>query len=132
MFQVYEVEPGRWGYRVDSVVQEWHPDLPGFVPMSQAEASELAIRQLDRLSDSSRSESDPGITKLAFMEKFTDAELVTIYSAARVNAQVEVWLEKLKMTTGNVFLTDPRTIAGVYGLERAGLIGKGRAMEIIG
>lgn len=38
--EIYEVEPGRWGYRVDAVVQEWHPNKDGFVPMAMDEARE--------------------------------------------------------------------------------------------
>lgn len=124
--EIYEVEPGRWGYRVDAVVQEWNPEAEGFVPMSQAEAQAFA-RQLA----AEMNVSEPGITKLTFMERFTDAELVTIYSAAKQSVAVEVWLEKLKMTTGNIVLTDPRTVAGVRGLEAAGLIAVGRAAEIL-
>lgn len=124
--EIYEVEPGRWGYRVDSVVQEWNPDKEGFVPMSQADAQALARRLAAEMNV-----AESGITKLAFMERFTESELVAIYSAAKQSVAVEVWLEKLKMTTGNIVLTDFRTISGVRGLEAAGLIASGRAMEIL-
>lgn len=124
--EIYEIEPGRWGYRVDAVVQEWNPEVEGFVPMSQAEAQAFARRLASEMNV-----AEPGITKLAFMERFTDAELVAIYSAAKQSAAVEVWLEKLKMTTGNIVLTDIRTISGVRGLEAAGLIAVGRAAEIL-
>lgn len=39
---VFEVEPGRWGYRVGGVYQEWHPEQDGFVPMDEAEARRCA------------------------------------------------------------------------------------------
>ena len=39
---IFELEPGRWGYRVGSVYQEWHPDRDGYVAMSQAEAEQCA------------------------------------------------------------------------------------------
>ena len=39
---VFEIEPGRWAYRVGGVFQEWHPDLDGFVPMDEAEARSCA------------------------------------------------------------------------------------------
>lgn len=133
MIQVYEVEPGRWGYRVDSVVQEWHPDKDGFVGMSQVEAEALALRQQALLSNDPQASSDPdaGLTKLAFMLRFTDQELAGIYAAAKVSPLVEVWLEKMKLTTGNIFLSDPRTVAGVRAIEAAGLIAQGRAEEIL-
>lgn len=40
--EVFEIEPGRWAYRVGGVFQEWHPDSDGFVPMTEAEANEQA------------------------------------------------------------------------------------------
>lgn len=46
---VYEVEPGRWGYRVEFVVQEWHPLAEGFVPMTQSEAEFFAQEVYERL-----------------------------------------------------------------------------------
>lgn len=39
---VFEIEPGRWGYRVGGVYQEWHPERDGYVAMSEAEARQLA------------------------------------------------------------------------------------------
>ena len=71
------------------------------------------------------------VSKLTFMERFTDAELVAIYTAAKQVVQIEVWLEKLKLTTGDIDLADPRTIGGVHALEAAGLIASGRAAEIL-
>lgn len=47
---VYEVSPGRWGYKVESVVQEWHPDFAGFVPMTRQEALARAQVIFDRLA----------------------------------------------------------------------------------
>jgi len=48
--EIFEVEPGRWGYRVGGVYQEWHPDQPGFVAMSQADATACAAVVAERLS----------------------------------------------------------------------------------
>lgn len=70
------------------------------------------------------------ITRLEYMNRFTDAELATIYTVAKSNVQVEVWLEKFKAAT-SIDLTDPRTIAGVQALEAVGIIGAGRAAEIL-
>lgn len=70
------------------------------------------------------------ITKLAFMERFTDEELAAIYQAAKQDVRVEVWMDKLKLAT-EVDLADPRTQTGVQALEALGLIGEGRAAQIL-
>lgn len=69
------------------------------------------------------------LTKLEYMDRFTDAELEGIYTAAKTVVQVEIWLEKFKLAT-EVNLDDPRTIAGLQVMEAAGLLAVGRAAEI--
>lgn len=49
--EVFEVEPGRWAYRVGGVYQEWHPDKDGFIPMTQMEAEFLSTVVAARLVD---------------------------------------------------------------------------------
>lgn len=70
------------------------------------------------------------ISKLDYMNRFTDAELVAVYTAAKTNINVEIWLEKFKLSA-EVNLDDPRTIAGIQSLETLGLISAGRAAEIL-
>lgn len=70
------------------------------------------------------------ISKLAFMERFSDDELAAIYSAAKTDVRVEVWMDKLKLA-GEIDLADARTHAGVQTLEALGLIGAGRAAQIL-
>ena len=70
------------------------------------------------------------ISKLAYMERFTDAELAAVYGAAKVSLAVEVWLEKFKLSEF-IDLADPRTLAGLQALESNGLIGAGRALEVL-
>jgi hypothetical protein len=70
------------------------------------------------------------LTKLAFMERFTDEELAAIYAAAKTDVRVEVWMDKLKLAS-EVDLADARTRAGVEALEALGLIGQGRAAEVL-
>ena len=70
------------------------------------------------------------ISKLAYMERFADAELAAIYGSAKVSLAVEVWLEKFKLAEF-IDLSDPRTLAGLQALEANGLIGAGRALEIL-
>lgn len=77
------------------------------------------------------------LTKLEYMNRFSDTELTGIYSAAKVSIDVEVWLAKFNAATPDadgtsVDLDDPRTIAGAQTLQAAGLIGPGRAAEILG
>ena len=70
------------------------------------------------------------ITKLDYMNRFTDTELANIYTAAKLNVSVEVWLEKFKLAS-DINLDDPRTIAGLQSMEAAGLLAAGRATEIL-
>lgn len=70
------------------------------------------------------------ITKLEYMNRFTDTELSTIYTIAKTNISVEIWLEKFKLAT-EIDLDDPRVIGGLNALEQFGLIGQGRAAEIL-
>lgn len=70
------------------------------------------------------------ISKLAYMERFSDAELAAIYGAAKVSLAVEVWMEKFKLAEF-IDLADPRTLAGLQALESNGLIGTGRALEVL-
>lgn len=76
------------------------------------------------------------MSKLDYMNRFEDAELGAIYSAAKVNVAVEVWLAKFNAATPDadgtcIDLDDPRTVAGLQGMEAAGLLAPGRAAEIL-
>jgi hypothetical protein len=77
-----------------------------------------------------------GLTKLEFMQRFTDAELDALYTVAKTNVAVEIWLAKFNATTPDaqgysVYLNDQRTIDSVNMLEAAGLLAAGRAAEIL-
>lgn len=71
------------------------------------------------------------LTKLEYMNRFTDAELAGIYTAAKSFVAIEVWLAKFNAVKDDIDLDDPRTVAGVQGLESAGLLAAGRAAEIL-
>ena len=76
------------------------------------------------------------LSKLEYMNRFTDTELAGIYAAAKTVVAVEVWLAKFNATTPepdgtSIDLDDPRTIEGLQGMEVAGLLGAGRAAEIL-
>jgi hypothetical protein len=76
------------------------------------------------------------LTKLDFINRFTDQEYVTILGATKQSLLVEAWWKKFELSTPNldgtsIDLNDPRTIAGVQGLEAMGIIAEGRAAEIL-
>lgn len=70
------------------------------------------------------------LTKLEYMNRFTDAELAGIYTTAKTVVAVEIWLEKFKLAT-EINLDDPTTIAGLQAMEGAGLLVVGRSAEIL-
>jgi hypothetical protein len=70
------------------------------------------------------------ISRLDFYGLFTDAELVTVYAAAKQSIPLEIFLDKVKVAQ-DVTINDPRTIAGVQALEVMGILGEGRAAEIL-
>ena len=70
------------------------------------------------------------LSRLEFMERFTDVELVGIYTAAKQYVGLEIYLKKLEAAT-EIFLDNPTTIAGVNSLADAGLITAERAAEIL-
>lgn len=70
------------------------------------------------------------ITKLAFMNRFTMEELAAIYTAAKTEVMVEVFLDKLKLAE-YVDVTDPQTIAGLQALAASGLLTEARVQEIL-
>ena len=70
------------------------------------------------------------ITKLAFMNRFTMEELAAIYTAAKSEVLVEVFLDKLKMAE-YVDVADPQTIAGLQALAASGLLTEARVQEIL-
>lgn len=64
------------------------------------------------------------------MRRFTDAELAVIYAAAKDSVGIEIWLEKFRLAS-EVDFGDQDTIGGLQAMEAAGLIGPGRAAEIL-
>jgi hypothetical protein len=76
------------------------------------------------------------LSKLEFIDLLTDAEYVTILAAAKESVQIEAWIKKMELATPDqdgtsIDLDDPRTQGGVQALELIGLIGNGRAEEIL-
>ena len=77
---------------------------------------------------------DRHITRLAFLSRFTDEEAVTI-DLASIGATVEAASMRRYMSKVNaanfIDLSREDTRAGVIALESAGLLGVGRALEIL-
>ncbi|TCS98749.1 hypothetical protein EDC36_104173 [Tepidimonas ignava] len=91
--------------------------------------AEQAAQSVEAAAEPAKPTPRP-ISKLAFMERFTDEELAAIYAAAKTDVRVEVWMDKMKLAS-EIDLADPRTRAGVEALETLGLIGQGRAAEVL-
>lgn len=75
-------------------------------------------------------EVSAAITRLEFRERFTPAEKVAIYTAAKQSVELQVWLDDLAAAS-DVRTDYPATVGGVQALEAAGLIAPGRAAEIL-
>ncbi|MEM1145840.1 MAG: hypothetical protein AAGI88_24980 [Pseudomonadota bacterium] len=65
-----------------------------------------------------------------FREQFTMAEKQAIYTAAKANVDLEIFLDDLR-SVEFVDLDFPQTVASVQTLETAGLLASGRAAEIL-
>jgi hypothetical protein len=70
------------------------------------------------------------LTKLAFLNRFTADERIAIRAAAAQSPAIADYLAMLDAAQ-DVDLTDARTVGGAAALEAAGLIGAGRAAEIL-
>lgn len=70
------------------------------------------------------------LTKLEFLDRFTDSELLAVREASKTAPEVELWLWRFDRADG-ITLSDSRTVAGVQALEASGLIAKGRAAQIL-
>lgn len=70
------------------------------------------------------------ISKLAFKQRMTQQERVAVREAAKTDAQVYDFQDLLDSAT-YVDLSRQDTIDGVSQLEQAGLLGAGRADEIL-
>lgn len=70
------------------------------------------------------------ISKREFVKRFTPTEYATIKTASLQSATLDYYWQMF-MLAEFITLADPDTIAGVTMLEQAGLIGEGRAAEIL-
>lgn len=73
---------------------------------------------------------DRKITPKAFLSRMTQPERIEIRNAASVNDEIYDFMDLLDKAT-YIDLDDQETIAGLNAIELAGLIGAGRAAEIL-
>lgn len=69
-------------------------------------------------------------TKLEYLRRFTQDERIAIRTAAKVTPQLEDYMALLELAT-DVRSDDPDIISALTMLEAVGLIGAGRAGEIL-
>ena len=72
----------------------------------------------------------PGLERIDFLRLFTDPELVAILQEATTNPMVALYQYKLSISP-RVLLNDPDILAGLPALEALGLLGPGRAAQIL-
>lgn len=75
-------------------------------------------------------ESRLRLTRGEFRDQFTVTEKQAIYTAAETSVDIRIFLDDL-MSVNHVDLDFPKTIDSMTQLESLGLIGEGRAAEIL-
>jgi len=71
------------------------------------------------------------MSQVSFLGRIKQEELAGIYTLAKSDINVEIWLDKFKMAQ-EIFLDDPEMQANLPLFELAGVLAAGRAMEILG
>ena len=90
-------------------------DGQGFFPFTPEPPPPAPVDQMD---------------KIDFLRLFTNAELAGLLQAAKVSGAVEVYQYKLAQAE-IVRLSDPDIQSGIPALEASGLLGPGRAAQIL-
>lgn len=70
------------------------------------------------------------MTQEQFARRLTQDELRAIYTIAKQNIDVEIWLDRFKMSK-EIDLDDAVMVGGLYAMEGAGLFASGRVAEIL-
>lgn len=70
------------------------------------------------------------MTKLEYLRRFTQEERISIRTAAASNAVLADYMAMLELAT-DIDLSDSDTVSALAMLEQVGLIGAGRAAEIL-
>lgn len=90
-------------------------EVVSYVPAIKAPASEVEAKS---------------ITRLQFIERLAHDELIAIYTAAKENVSVEVFMDKLKLAE-EVNLDDSNLKSGLTALVEAGILTQDRVDEIV-
>lgn len=109
-------------------------DAPDMIQLESFDTSVIGKRYTEQGAWEDVPAPEPSATVwtvLAFRSRFTEAEKRAIYSARANSIDIQIWLDDLAAAE-DVRSDDPRMIAGVQGLEAAGLLAAGRAAEIMG
>lgn len=109
-------------------------DAPNMIALESFDTSVIGKRHTEQGAWEDVPAPEPSATVwtvLAFRSRFTEAEKRAIYSARANSIDIQIWLDDLAAAE-DVRSDDPRMIAGVQGLEAAGLLAPGRAAEIMG
>jgi hypothetical protein len=111
-------------------------------PLTQGEGQIVKLRQGD-LPDLSKYEYHPSslafiersnnrfLTQEEFARRLTDSELRAIYTLAKNNIDVEIWLDRFKMAK-EIDLDDSFLVNGLYGLAQVGIFTDERIIELLG
>lgn len=70
------------------------------------------------------------VSKLEFMNRLTQEELIAIYTAAKTSVQIEIFLAKFNVAPDEIHLDNPELIASLTAMESAGILAVGRAAQI--
>lgn len=70
------------------------------------------------------------ITKLAMIDRFTEAEYEGVLAAAKLDVQVQGWLDRFA-AANQINLDDSRTVSGINLLVSKNLLTQARADEIL-
>lgn len=114
---------------VAAAVAAANAELPEGAPQYTAETY-LAARVQDVLNSYVSQHAVTSYSPTGFFKLFTQDERIAIRSAAKAEPRIADFLS-LAESAPSISILDPDTIAGVTLLETAGLLGKGRAAEIL-
>lgn len=70
------------------------------------------------------------VTKLAMIDRFTEAEYEGVLTAAKLDVQVQGWLDRFA-AANQINLDDSRTVSGINLLVSKNLLTQARADEIL-
>jgi len=85
----------------------------------------MSVIQIPNISFNS-----PLISRVDFVNRFTDDEYVAILTASKTDVIVEAWFDKLYMSS-QINLIDEKTINGINMLVSKGLLTEERSQQIL-